>query len=219
MSNSTRGGVEPSWQGSYTAPICTSPSSETSRSAQDSSISRPPEVNCPSRRCREYVKIGEEVRRLVENRRGVQGTTPVGTGAELRCQQSPRGTCRKQGAGVVVRRPESEDTRILRLGFVDDLSWPTTGRRVEARSGESRMPGLRGHLSLDPHPFLQLICTLSENTDHICMYTYRSEKVRNLILTSVADRQEMGNGRLEPGRDATIKVDEVPRSDSVQHSI
>ena len=51
------------------------------------------------------------------------------------------------------------------------------------------------------------------------MYTYRSEKVRNLILTSVADRQEMGNGRLEPGRDATIKVDEVPRSDSVQHSI
>ena len=72
------------------------------------------------------------------------------------------------------------------------------------------MPGLRGHLPLDPRPFLQLICTLSENTDHICMYTYRSEKVRNLILTSVADRQEMGNRRLEPGRDPTIRVDEVP---------
>ena len=42
------------------------------------------------------------------------------------------------------------------------------------------------------------------------MYTYRSEKVRNLILTSIADRQEMGNRRLEPGRDPTIRVDEVP---------
>ena len=171
MSNSTRGGVEPSRQGSCATPICTSPSPKTSRSVQDSSISRPSGMNCPSRRCREYVKIGEEVRRLVENQRGVQGATPVDTGAELRCQQSPRDTCRKQGAGVVVRRPESEDARILRLGFVDDLSWSTTGRRVEARSGESRMPGLRGHLPLDPRPFLQLICTLSENTDHI-LYVY-----------------------------------------------